>query len=280
MAKTGQRTGHQEYRLGIKMTTELVYEVHNKIATIRLNRPEKYNAFTREMLAAWAAALHESSAREDVHVIVLTGTGKGFCSGGDIDNMKNRSEDSAYQRRLFLSDLIHRIPQALETIDKPVLVAVNGVATGAGMDMALMGDIRIAARSARFAETYVKVGLFAGDGGTWYLPRLVGMPKALELFWTARFVGAEEAERLGIVNTVVDDDKLMESTYEMAGQIAAQPQLAVRMMKRSVRASERVDLRTHLDMAASHMAAMYSTEDHKEAVSAFQQKRTPVFKGR
>ena len=128
---------------------------------------------------------------------------------------------------------MHRIPLILDTFEKPVIVAVNGVATGAGMDMALMGDIRIAARSARFAETYIRLGIFAGDGGAWYLPRIVGMAKALELLWTARFVDADEAERLGIVSTVVEDGKLMASTYEMAGQIAAQPPVAVRMMKRA-----------------------------------------------
>lgn len=117
------------------MTEQLIFDVHEKIATIRLNRPEKYNAFTAEMLAAWASALREASTREDVHVIVVTGTGKGFCSGGDVGNMHNRKEDSAYSRKLFLSDHVHQIPLTLESIDKPVLVAVNGVATGAGMDM-------------------------------------------------------------------------------------------------------------------------------------------------
>ncbi len=261
------------------MTDQLVFEVHDKIATIRLNRPEKYNAFTSEMLKAWASALEESQARADVNVVILTGTGKGFCSGGDVGNMKNRTEDSAYSRKMFLAEQVHRIPLILEQMDKPVIVAVNGAATGAGMDMALMGDIRIAARSARFAETYIKVGLFAGDGGTWYLPRLVGMPKALELFWTARWVDADEAERLGIVNKVVEDDQLMASAYEMAAQISAQPQLAVRMMKRAARQSASMDLRTHLEMASSHMAAMYSTDDHKEAVTAFRDKRPAVFKG-
>ena len=262
------------------MTDQLIFEVQDNIATIRLNRPEKYNAFTSEMLKAWADALRESAARDDVHVIVVTGTGKGFCSGGDVGNMHNRKEDSAYSRKLFLAEQVHQIPLTLDSIDKPVLVAVNGVATGAGMDMALMGDIRIAARSARFAETYVKVGLFAGDGGTWYLPRIVGMSKALELFWTARFVDADEALSLGIVNKVVEDDQLMAATYEMAAQISAQPQLAVRMMKRAAKQSMAMDLRTHLEMASSHMAAMYSTEDHKEAATAFKEKRPPVFKGR
>ncbi|MFW8565059.1 enoyl-CoA hydratase/isomerase family protein [Orrella sp. 11846] len=261
------------------MTDQLVFEVKDRIATIRLNRPDRYNAFTHEMLKAWADALRECRDRDDIYVIVLTGTGKGFCSGGDVGNMKNRSEESAYQRRSFLTDFVHQIPLLLEEIDKPVIVAVNGVATGAGMDMALMGDLRVAARSAKFAETYVKVGLFAGDGGSWYLPRLVGKPKALELLWTARWVSAEEAERIGIVNRVVDDEDLMAATYELAQQIAAQPPIAIRLIKRAVRQGERIDIRTHLDMAGSHMAAMYSTKDHKEAVSAFVEKRTPTFKG-
>lgn len=262
------------------MTDQLVFEVKDRIATIRLNRPDRYNAFTPEMLKAWADALRECKDREDVYVIVLTGTGKGFCSGGDVGNMQNRTEDSAYSRRLFLSDYVHQIPLLLDQIDKPVIVAVNGVATGAGMDMALMGDLRVAARSAKFAETYLKVGLFAGDGGSWYLPRLVGTPKALELFWTARWVSAEEAERIGIVNQVVEDDQLMQATYELAARIAAQPPVAVRMIKRAVRQGASLDIRTHLDMAASHMASMYTTEDHKEAVNAFKEKREPVFKGK
>lgn len=261
------------------MSSELVFEISDKIATIRLNRPEKYNAFTPDMLKAWADALRQCRDDENIHVIVLTGTGKGFCSGGDVSNMKNRTEDSAYQRRRFLTDYVHQIPLLLDQIDKPVIVAVNGVATGAGMDMALMGDLRVAAKSAKFAETYVKVGLFAGDGGSWYLPRLVGTPKALELLWTARFVDAQEAFELGIVNKVVEDDQLMQATYELAHQIAAQPPLAVRMIKRAVRQGASIDIRTHLEMAASHMAAMYSTEDHKEAVTAFAEKRPATFKG-
>jgi enoyl-CoA hydratase/carnithine racemase len=261
------------------MSDELVFEVCEKIATIRLNRPEKFNAFTPEMLRAWAKALEQCRDDENIHVIVLTGTGKGFCSGGDVSNMKNRSQDSAYDRRRFLTEYVHPIPLLLDQIDKPVIVAVNGVATGAGMDMALMGDLRVAARSAKFAETYVKVGLFAGDGGAWYLPRLIGTPKALELLWTARFVEAQEAFELGIVNRVVEDDELMEQTYALARQIAAQPPLAVRMIKRAVRQGAAMDIRTHLEMAASHMAAMYSTEDHIEAVTAFAHKRAAQFTG-
>lgn len=265
--------------MAIRSTDQLRFEVRDSIATITLNRPEKKNAFTTEMLHAWGDALLECAERDDVRAVVLTGAGDAFCSGGDVGNMKDRAEDSAYQRKVALAERVHRIPLILETFEKPVIVAVNGVATGAGMDMALMGDIRIAASSARFAETYTRVGIFSGDGGAWFLPRIVGTAKALELLWTARFIDAAEAERMGIVSRVVPDEQLMAVAYELASRIAEQPPIAVRMMKRAVYQAERMDLRTHLDMASSHMAAVYSTQDHREAVAAFQDKRKPRFSG-
>lgn len=262
------------------MGQDLIYEVNDRIATIRLNRPEKLNAFTGDMLHAWHDALLESEQRDDVNVVVLTGTGRGFCSGGDVGSFAERhGVETAYSRKQSLAHRVHRIPLLMERMEKPVIVAVNGVAAGAGMDMALMGDIRIAARSARFAETYVRMGIFAGDGGAWYLPRIVGVPMALELLFTGRFVESDEAKQLGLVNRVVDDDKLMETTYEMAANIASQPPLAIRMMKRAVYQSMHIDLRTHLDLASSHMGTIFTTEDHKEAVTAFREKRKPVFKG-
>lgn len=259
---------------------ELLFEVRDHIATITLNRPDKRNAFTTEMLHAWADALAQCQAREDVRVVVLTGTGQAFCSGGDVGAIQGRAEQSALDRKLSLSDRVHRIPRAMEALDKPVLVAVNGVATGAGMDMALMGDIRIAARSARLAETYVKMGIVPGDGGAWYLPRVVGMARALELLWTGRFVDADEALRIGLVSEVVDDAALMEHTYALAARIAAGPPIAIRMTKRAARQGMALDLNTHLDQISSHMAVVYGTEDHREAVAAFVEKRPPRFQGR
>jgi len=262
------------------MSQDLIFEVTDNVATIRLNRPEKLNAFTGEMLSAWHDALEEAEARDDVSVVVLTGTGRGFCSGGDVGSFAERQGvETAFSRKQSLAHRVHRIPLLMERMEKPVIVAVNGVAAGAGMDMALMGDIRIAARTARFAETYVRMGIFAGDGGAWFLPRIVGVPMALELLFTGRFVESEEAKQIGLVNQVVDDDKLMTVTYEMAQHIAAQPPLAIRMMKRAVYQSMRIDLKTHLDLASSHMGTIFSTEDHKEAVTAFREKRKPVFKG-
>src|SRR5690606_23285311 len=127
-----------------------------------------------------------------------------------------KQAESPIERKASLANRVHRIPLLMDELDKPVLVAINGVATGAGLDMALMGDIRIAAASARMAETYVRVGIMAGDGGAWYLPRIIGIPRALELLWSGRFVDAEEAERIGLVNRVVPDEELMPATYEMA----------------------------------------------------------------
>lgn len=262
------------------MTDQLHYTVEKGIATITLNRPDKLNAFTTEMLRDWADALLASQSNNDVKVIVLTGTGRAFCSGGDVGGMNERKQaETPIMRKHSLADRVHQIPLIMSRLDKPVLVAVNGVATGAGMDMALMGDIRIAAQSARFAETYVRIGILAGDGGAWYLPRLIGLSRALELLWTGRFVDAAEAERIGLVNKVVPDDKLMEETYQMARQIADGPPLAIRMMKKAVQQGLTMDIATHLEQVSSHMAVLFATEDHQEALNAFKEKRPPVFRG-
>ncbi len=261
--------------------SELLFEISDRIATITLNRPDKLNAFTTDMLLTWGDALLEAQKRDDVRVIVLTGAGRAFCSGGDVGNIGERREaENAYMRKMSLSDRVHRIPMIMESLDKPVIVAVNGVATGAGMDMALMGDIRIASNTARFAETYIRIGIMAGDGGAWYLPRLVGMPRALELLWTGRFVEADEAERIGLVNHVVPEAELMPTTMELAQKIAAGPPLAIRMMKRSAYQGVDLSLKAHLDQVSSHMAAIFSTEDHREALAAYKEKRPPVFVGR
>jgi len=263
------------------MSDNLLFDINGHIATITLNRPEKLNAFTTEMLYAWADALQECQRNDQVRVVVLTGTGRGFCSGGDVNSMGERKQaETPIERKASLANRVHRIPLLMDELDKPVLVAINGVATGAGLDMALMGDIRIAAASARMAETYVRVGIMAGDGGAWYLPRIVGIPRALELLWSGRFVDAEEAERIGLVNKVVPDEELMPATYEMADAIAAGPPLAVRMMKKAVYQGMRMDVRTHLEQVSSHMAVLFSTEDHQEALAAFKEKRVPQFKGR
>src|SRR5437660_2336537 len=230
------------------MSENLRFEVADRIATITLDRPERMNAFTFEMIDAWAAALVECRRNDAVRVVIVTGAGDAFCSGGDIVEMKDRLKNPPAQRKNELFNRIQRIPLALEDLDKPVLVAVNGTATGAGMDLALMGDIRYAAASARFAETYVKVGLVPGAGGAHFLPRLVGAAKALELFWTGDFIDAAEAERIGLVNKVLPDGELMPYVRDIAARIARAPALSVRRLNPAVHQGLRNDLRASLDL--------------------------------
>jgi 2-(1,2-epoxy-1,2-dihydrophenyl)acetyl-CoA isomerase len=258
--------------------SDLLYDVAERVATITLNRPDKLNAFTASMIDAWARALAEAQADDQVNVVVVTGSGRAFCAGGDVARM-GVGEPSPLDHKNQLWEHIHRIPRTLEGMDKPVIAMVNGLAVGAGMGMCLMCDVRIAAEDARFSTGYVRVGLVPGDGDTYFLPRLIGTARALELLWTADFVEAPEALRLGIVNRVVPPGELRDATYAFARQVAEGPQVPIRMIKRLVYQSMRLDLRTHLDLVSSHMAVVRRTADHAEGVAAFKEKRPPKFRG-
>jgi enoyl-CoA hydratase/carnithine racemase len=251
------------------MSDQLLFSVNEGIARITLNRPERMNAFTFEMIDAWTAALQQCRNDDGVKVVLVTGVGNAFCSGGDIVEMGDRMSQTPEQRKSELFNRIERIPLTLEDIDKPVIAVVNGVATGAGMDMALMCDLRFAAKSARFAETYIKVGLVPGAGGAHFLPRLVGVSKALELFWTGDFVDADEALRIGIVNRVFPDETLMEEAEKIARRIARAPSQTVRMVKRAIYQGMRNDLRTNLDLISSHYAVITAGQEHKDLVQKF-----------
>lgn len=239
------------------------------IATLTLNRPEQLNAFDLQMIEAWRAALEAAEADERVKVVVVTGAGRAFCAGGDFEEMARFSEMNGLERKNFLYRNVHRIPLALERMDKPVIAAINGAARGAGLDMALMCDMRFMAHSATLAETYINIGLIAGDAGSWFLPRLIGTARALELFWSGRTVGAEEAERIGMVNRSVPDADLLQVTYEFARTIAAKPQQAVRFFRRAVYQSQTMTLGAHLDMVSSHMAVLEDLPEHRDGIAAF-----------
>jgi enoyl-CoA hydratase/carnithine racemase len=213
--------------------------------------------------------LQRCRSDDSVKVVIVTGSGNSFCSGGDIVEMGERLEHTPEQRKNELFQRIERIPLALEDLDKPVIAAVNGVATGAGMDMALMCDMRYAAQSARFAETYIKVGLVPGAGGAHFLPRLVGVSKALELFFTGDFVDAQEALRLGIVNRVFPDATLMQEVEAIARRMCEAPPLTLRMIKRAVYQGMRNDLRANLDLISSHYAVITASQEHKDLVRRF-----------
>jgi 2-(1,2-epoxy-1,2-dihydrophenyl)acetyl-CoA isomerase len=260
--------------------SQLLYDIREDgVATITLNRPEKLNAFTREMIDRWVEALEDAQHNDAVQVVVVTGAGRAFCTGGDVGAMNERpSEISGLDHKRWL-EVVHRVPLALEALDKPVIAALNGVAVAAGLDMALMCDLRFAAAGARFSEGYVKVGLIPGDGGTYFLPRLVGTARALELLWSGDFFTAEAAMQMGLVNRIYPPDQLMDEVYAFAGRLASGPSVAIRITKRAVYQGLKMDLRSHLDLLSSHMGFIRQTEDHREGARAFVEKRAPRFVG-
>ena len=256
----------------------VLYEIRDHIAIITLNRPQFKNAFSPEMITLWNQSLVDARADDEARVIVLTGKGDTFCSGGDIREMAEGKLRS-WDMKNFLWEGVHRIALTLEDLDKPVIAAINGAAMGAGMDMALMCDLRVCSDKARLAESYITLGLVPGDGGAYFLPRLVGVSKALELLFTGDHVGPKEALQLGLVNRVVPHERLMEETLALAEKIASRSPLAIRMMKRAVYQAHTSTLRTHLDYISSQVALLSETSDHREAARAFLEKRKPRFRG-
>ncbi len=239
------------------------------LATLTLNRPEKYNAFTKDMIVRWHQLLADAAEDPAVKAVILTGAGKAFCAGGDISAQKTRAGNDSLERKDFLFRHVHKIALTLEQMDKPVIAAINGAARGAGLDMALMCDMRIMDETATVAESYINVGLIAGDGGTWYLPRLVGTARALDICWTGRVVDAREAERIGLVNRLAPQGQALAVARETAMAIAGQPQEAVRMYKRAIYQGMSMSLASHLDMVSSHTSILRDTPDHRQRVEAF-----------
>lgn len=261
---------------------QISWTIDEGIGTITLNRPEARNAFTFEMIREWERLIHHAADDADVRVIVLTGAGdKAFCSGVDLDQISNANSDLApIERKAQLHDEIHRVARAMATLDKPVIAAINGVAVGAGLDMALMCDMRIMSSTASVSEGYVRVGLTPGDGGAYYLPRIVGTSKTLEMLLTGDFLPADEAHRIGLVNRIAAAENFAEETRKFAQSIARHAPLTSRMIKRITYQSADADLHTALDLASSHFAVIAATEDSAEALSAMKEKRTPVYRGR
>jgi len=257
----------------------VLYEIKNHVAIITLNRPEEKNSFSLEMIRLWNDYLKRAREDNKVRVVVITGKGNTFCSGGDIREMAEGKLRS-WNMKTFLWEGVHRIVLALEDLDKPVIAAINGAAMGAGMDMAIMCDIRICSEKARLAESYINLGLVPGDGGAYFLPRLVGCSKALELLLTGDEIAPEEALRLGIVNRVVTHEHLMEETLKLGDKIAQKPPMAVRMIKRAIYQAQASSLRSHLDYISSQLALLTETEDHLEAANSFLEKRKPTFTGK
>lgn len=260
------------------MENNILTEFYEGVYVIILNRPQQKNAFNRPMIDQWVEALEHAKSNEDIKVILITGNGDSFCSGGDMKDMKAVS--SPAETKDYLWQNVHRVALTIHDIDKPIICAINGIAVGAGLDMALMADIRIMADTAKVSEGYINVGLIPGDGGAYYLPRIVGYSRALELLWSGDFISANEAKEIGLVNMVYPSEGFFEKSLEYAKKLANKPQVAVRLIKRTVKQSIKSDLRSSLDLVSSHFAIVKSTEDHQEAVNAFLEKRKPVFTGK
>ncbi len=251
------------------------------VVVLTLNRPDLRNPISdRAMVEALLAALTRLDSDQGARVAILTGAGKGFSSGGNVKDMLPggtlNTGDPVSTRRGY-KDGIQRLPLAFARLEVPVIAAVNGAAIGAGCDLTCMCDLRIAGESAKFAESFVKLGLIAGDGGSWLLPRVVGWSKAAEMALTGDMIDANEALRCGLVSQVVPDAELIETARSLALRIAANPAHAVRMTRRLLWESRESPLATVLEMAAAMQAAAHGTADHVEAVNAFLEKRPPIF---
>jgi len=262
----------------VPATPDLDYQVSEAIATITLNRPERRNAFTLEMVDAWASALRSAAADDSVRCVIITGAGDAFCSGVDLAAL-SRTNSTPLARKQVLTERIHKVALALDELDKPVIAVMRGPAVGAGLDMALLCDMRLGSPSVRLSEGYIRVGLVPGDGGAWLLPRIVGTAKALELLLTGDFVDATTALSLGLLNQLHPEEELSERALAFARRMCDLPPVQARMIKRLVRQAERVDLRTHYDLVSSHFGIVTSLDDYAEAQAAFAEKRRPSYRG-
>jgi enoyl-CoA hydratase/carnithine racemase len=265
------------------MADSVLYSRDGNIVTLTLNEPETRNAISPGIIDELVAHTHRINGDMSVSCVVITGAGKGFSSGGNVKEMKEKTGlfggTPAEIRRGYWNG-IQRIPMAMYELEVPSIAAVNGAAVGAGCDLSLMCDIRIAGRSAVFAESFLRVGLVSGDGGAWFLPRAVGMSKAYEMTFTGDFVEAEEAARIGLVSKVVEDDALMDEAMALARRIASHPAHSLRLTKRLIRDSQHVPLPIALEMASSSQALVQHTHDQHESVVAFLEKRKPRFENR
>jgi enoyl-CoA hydratase/carnithine racemase len=259
----------------------LLYETKDHVATLTLNRPERLNALGGTLREDLTAGLQQAIDDPEVRAIVVTGAGKGFCAGGDVKAMQDANE-AGRERPLMerVAPSRDRTVLLMRESPKPIIAAVNGAAAGAGMNLALACDIRLASSAARFSQAFVRRGLHPDWGGTYFLPRVVGMAKACEMIFTGAIIDAEEALRLGIVSAVHAPERLLPATYELAAKIAAGPPIAIRLARRALYRNAEADLQSSLEFETFAQNICSATADAREGIRAFVEKREPTFSGR
>jgi 2-(1,2-epoxy-1,2-dihydrophenyl)acetyl-CoA isomerase len=255
----------------------VLYKVENAVATVTFNRPDALNSLSWEMLNESIAVFRQIETDETARVAVLTGAGKGFCSGGDLPTILKLS--GTIEQHSYISTA-GELVSAIRHCKKPVIAMVNGAAAGAGFNIVLACDIAVASSKARFAQSFANVGLVPDAGGFYSLPRLVGLSKAKELMLTADLIDAAEALRLGLVNRVVEPEQLGETSYKLAEKLAKGAPLAMALIKNTLNSSLESDWSALQSLEASLQTMCLATEDNKEGIKAFFEKRPPGFQGK
>ena len=262
------------------MSESIIYEQDQRVVTITLNRPDTRNALSGDLIDGLINALEKANRDKNVGCVILTGAGKSFSSGGNLQQIKNMTtKDNMSQSQLedWYRFGIQKIPLTMNAIDVPIVAAVNGHAIGAGNDLCTMCDIRIAGEDAKFSESFLRIGIIPGDGGSWFLPKIIGLSRAAEMILTCDVLDAEKALNWGLVSQIVKNEELIIQAKKIANKIASQPPEATRRAKRLLRMSQNVSLDNALEMAASQQSILQMMDDHREALDALIEKRKPKY---